>query len=161
MGVGIRDPAHGRHVGLGVGLLFEVLMPRGGIEIPAMKNLAPADHVIVVRLEMLRQRHSVRQDRPPGLAVEVHAGRGRPNPAQQARPGRVAGRGRTIRTREQRPPLGQAIQIGRPHAGVAPEHADPIVEIVDGQEQHVRPVIRLRGWRGCGIALGRCMRRGC
>ena len=39
--------------------------------------------------------------------------------------------------REERPPGGQAIDMGRFHLRVAPETAEPVVLIVDGDEQDI------------------------
>ena len=64
---------------------------------------------------------------------------------EDGRPRGIAGRRGTVGIGKQQARGGQAIKIGGPRLGVSAQATDPVIEVVHGNEQHVR-------WRSLQLA---------
>ena len=108
----------------------------------AVKDLARAEGRVAVRFEPLEERLVAPQllRRAEPRAERVHARGGGPQPGEQARPRRVAQRRLAVRVGERRPARRELVHVRRYHLRVAAERPDPVVQVVDGDEQHVRPL---------------------
>ena len=112
----------------------------------SMEDLAAALRGVAVRLQVLHQGHGVGQLLAKPLAVAVDAGLRRQDARQQTDPGGVAERRRRVGPGERHAAARQAIDVRRARLRVAGQVADPVVQVVDGDEENVRrPVLRRRG----------------
>lgn len=71
------------------------------------------------------------------LVVLVDAGRRRMTPRENRRPGGIAKRSGAMGAAEIDTLTSEVVDVWRYDAGIAAEAADPIVEIIDGKEQHI------------------------
>ena len=102
-------------------------------------DLPGAVRLVAVVGKMLRERNQIRQFgncAKPRIEA-VNAGRTRTHADHDAGPGRIADRRLDVRVREQRPPVRQPVDVWRLDQRVPAHAADPVVLIVDGDEQHV------------------------
>ena len=65
-----------------------------------------------------------------------------PHAGEQAHAGRIADRRLAMGVAEQHTAPGKAIDVRRAHLRVSPEAADPVVQVVNRDEQHIRPLGR-------------------
>ena len=119
-------------------------MPVGRILVASVINLAAPEHMVAVGLEVRRECHRILQHRRQmvRLVQFIHTGGGRQNAGQQAHAGRIADRRLAMGVAEQHAAPGQAIDVRRAHLRVAAEAAHPVVQVVNRDEQHVRPLGR-------------------
>ena len=110
-----------------------------------MKHLAEAGGEIAVPGEILRQRNAVAcaLHIPDARRQPVNAGGGRPQSRQQAGARGIAQRRLAMSIAEERAARGQAIQVRCLRLGMSSQAADPVIQVVNGDEEDVRP------FRGC------------
>jgi len=160
----VRLPARqiGQHAGVDLLALVDPFLARAPVRrvlVPRHLFVKPALHEVLVEMvdlpqqayvvaavaEMLGQRDPIPAQQR-GMA-EIHGLRRRGiAPQQQRHPGRIADRELAIGPVEADSAAGQPVQVGRPGHRIAVA-ADPRVQIVHGNEQHVGPACRLRGFR--------------
>ena len=106
-----------------------------------VKQLSCAKSEVAVVPEMARQRDCAAQlgRLPPIVRIGVYAGRRWAQTGEQTRARRVATRRGTVGLGEEQAALGQAIHVRRPRLRVPAKHTDPIIEIVNSDEQHIWP----------------------
>ncbi len=73
----------------------------------------------------------------PILSVVVDTGRAGSHAGHQRRPRRVADWRGTVRTRERNAHLGHTIKIRSARLRISTQVADPMIQVVDRDEQHV------------------------
>ena len=109
-----------------------------------MEDLAHADGLIAMGLEVLWEGDGV----PGGFAFPdlwaevIDACGGGVGPGEEADSGGIADRCLAVSVGEGDAPLSEPIEVGRYALGVSAERADPVVEVVDGDEEHIGVV----GW---------------
>ena len=115
-----------------------------------VKDLAAGEGEIAVPAEVLRQRDAVveRRDVPDAGRECVDAGRGGPQPGQQAGPRWIAERRLAVGVGEESAAGGQPVHVRRLNLRMTLEAADPVVQIVDGDHQDIGTVVGC--WRGDG-----------
>jgi len=107
-------------------VMEDLTRPHGGVPVPS---------------EMLRQGHNVGEQLAPGVLVSVHAAR-RGMQAGKNRCARgVAGGCDAIRAAEEGAAGGQAFQVGRLDRVIRIEQGGPVVHVVDGDKQDIRPLV--------------------
>jgi hypothetical protein len=113
-----------------------------------MKNFSRRPGAVAGGLEVLRQRHAVLElrQRAERRRQAVDAGGRRPQPGEQAGARGIAQRRLAMRVEEGGAAPGQRVEVGRPGQRMPAQVADPIVLIINGDEQDVR----LAGGRGNG-----------
>ena len=130
-------------------LELEIRLPRRGLVLRAVKCLAASEHLVSVQHEVLRERDCVGQGSAPGFSVAVDASGRRSQPGHQAASGGVARRCLTVRSGECDATGRQLVEVRSLCLRVAAQRLNPIVQVVDADEEHVRPVgpggLRMRG----------------
>ena len=108
-----------------------------------VEDLAGGCCEVAVAAEELRQGLGIleRVELTPVVHVADHSGRRRALAEQQGRAGRIAQRCGTVGVGEQHPLPGQAVDVGCLRLRVASHAADPVVEIVNCDQQDVRAVL--------------------
>ena len=107
-----------------------------------MKQLADAHRVVALLPEVLGQENDVGGDLVvfPDLVIVNHAvdaGGGRPQTGHQRRPGGATQRSLAVRVLEQHAPGRQFVQVGRLGIRMPAHTAQPIVEVIHGNKEHV------------------------
>ena len=124
-----------------------------------MINLPRRERAIAVRLEMIRQRDAILplRERAKPRREPVDPGRRRPETEHEARARGIAKRSLAMRVEQHGAARREAVDIGRLRQRMSAESADPIVLIVDGDEDDVRLRRggRREGGRGCGQQTNR------
>ena len=119
-------------------LRWVVLVPRRRVRELAVVDFSRPHGRVSMRHEMLRQGDGVRHGFAPRVRVLVHAGRGGANARHQGGTRWIAGGRSTVSVREQDATFCQPIDVRRYRLRVTAEYSDPVVEIINGDEQHVR-----------------------
>ncbi len=103
----------------------------------AMEDLAGTDGSVAVLGHPLRESGFVLQVGrfPDWLGVQVDAGSGGTDAPKESGPGRIAGRGGAVGVVEEDPHPGEAVDVWGLRLGVASHHADPVIEIIDRDEE--------------------------
>ena len=107
-----------------------------------MKDLARAFHEIAGITEPLHQGLPFRQGSSPVALVAVDAGRGRAQTGERGGAGGIARGGHTIGAGKERSPCGQSFQVGSLDGRFRIQQRDPVVHVINRDEQDVRPVGR-------------------
>ena len=115
------------------------IMPVGRILVAPVINLSASEHMVATSLEMRRECDRIFQHRRQMVRLTqlIHAGGGRPHAGQKAHARRIANRRLAMGIAEQHTAPGKAIDIRRAHLRVSAEAADPVVQIVNRDEQHI------------------------
>ena len=131
-------PLQRRIVGIpGGGVVVAVIGP--GVEGAGVEQLAGAEGCVAGILEMPGQRTNVLEDfhGAPVRLVHVNAGRRGTQAGHQSRPGRIAQDGGRMRVGKHHAPLGEAVHVGCNRLRMPVERSDPVVQVVDGNEEDV------------------------
>lgn len=102
-----------------------------------VKDLAGTLHSVARRAETLHQRGPVGQRATPVALVPVDPGGGRAQSGEGRRPRRIASRRGAVGTPERGAAAREAPQVGHPDRGALVEQLDPVVQVIDDDEQHV------------------------
>ena len=115
-----------------------------------MEDLSTRERKVAVRSQVLRQRHALleRRHRANPGRQPMNAGGGGTQSREGAAAGRIAQRRLAMRITKKRAARRKPVEVRRPGLRMSPEAADPIVQVVDGDEQNVWPIRRLAGNRG-------------
>ena len=117
-----------------------IVVPRRRVPDPtgAVEDLAATLSGVAMRPEMLHQSYCRRQLFPKLFTVPINAGARRGDAGQQADAGGVAERRRGVGLAKRHAPPRQTIDIGRSRLRVSSQVADPIVEVIYGDEEDIR-----------------------
>ena len=115
-----------------------VVVPRGGFVLALVKRLAAADRFVAVLHEVLRQGDGQWHGVAPDVPVVVAAGGGGAPAGHQTRPGGVAGGGLAVGPPERDAAPGERVDVRRERLRVTVEDADPVVQIVDRDDEDIR-----------------------
>lgn len=104
-----------------------------------MKEFAGRRHVITLALETFGHdlRFPARVGFPQRRVEKVDAGGFRIQATHQAGPGRIAYRGLAMSVGEEDASLSEAIDVRRARLRMTTETADPVIEVVNGDEEDV------------------------
>ena len=122
---------------------LRVLVPFAELIAVAVIDLSRADDQVAVAFEMRVQRDDVFADRVAAVDfIAVDTGSGAAQSAHQCAARRIANRRGAIGVGEIHAACGQRVDIRRLRLRVTSQAADPIVQIVDRDEQDIRPLGR-------------------
>jgi hypothetical protein len=112
-------------------------LPGGGLILAAVEDFAAAEDGVAAAHEVLREGDGVGGAVAPDVAVGVDAGGGGAEAGHEAGAGGVAAGGLAVGAAEGDAAFGEGVDVGGDGLGVAGEGADPVVEIVNGDKEHV------------------------
>ena len=118
------------------GFFGKVFVPRLGIG-EVVQDFTGACSVVSVVGEVGGDEFGIGHDFPHFLAIAVEAGAVRRDAGHDGTAGRIAGRGGAMSVGEELSAGGEAIEIGRDALFVSPHAADPVIEVVHGDEEDV------------------------
>jgi hypothetical protein len=129
---------------------FHAVAPLGFRWHAVVEHFARRHRHVTIRFEVLRKRNEILQRpvRAEPRVQRVHTGRRRPQSGEEARPRRIAQRRLTVGVRERHPARRQPIDVRRPHLRVPAQRANPIVQVVRRDEEHVGVLALRRQRRG-------------
>ncbi len=114
----------------------------------AVPELAHAERVVARALELHDQRLVCFHALPVRLRVVVNTCDVRPLAREQRRAGRIANGRRAIRSRERDAHFREPVDVRRLRLWIPPEMADPMIEIVHGDEENIGFLRRCYGRTG-------------
>ena len=127
-------------------LVREIVVPRLGID-DVVQHLSRAGGAVAVTREVARQQFRPRHDLAHLLRVLIEPRAMRRQAAEDGRARRIArGRG-AIGVAEQHAARGETVQIRRLRLRMPAEAADPVVEVVERNEEHVGLLLGRGGGR--------------
>ncbi len=110
-----------------------------------MQQLAGSKSAITGYFEVLRNKHKIgSQLAYVRFIISQHAGLERLPPAEHRRPRRIAQRRSAVRIGEQHAALRESVDVRRLHLQMPAETTDPIIQIINGDEQNAGLVERSR-----------------
>ena len=121
-----------------------------------MEDLAGSGGEVALGGEMLWQGDVIleRRHRADARLERVDPGGGGPQARQQARARRVAQRGLAMGVGEERPAPCQAVDVRRLGLRMSAQASDPIVQVIDRDEQDVGPALGGQAGRDLGYHHG-------
>ena len=123
--------------------VFKLRFAMRGLHRAVVIDLAACKRVVARFAKDLRQRYSVLRDfhvANPG-PQPINAGSRGTQACQQAAPRWIAQRGLAMGVCEQRSTFGQRIDVGSLNLRMPAQAADPIVQIIDRDEQDIWPLV--------------------
>ena len=134
-----RRPVTIPQLGFVLLLAVAVIDPR-----ETMENLSATEGLIAACAKVFGQRHRLGQTRAsaPVLSVVVNARAGRCHARHDRHARGITSRCRAMRIGEQHPALCQSIQMRRMHPAASSHAIDPIIQVINGNKQHIRPIRR-------------------
>ena len=123
---------------------WKVIVPRHWIGELSVEHLSASRRPISALSKMLWERYGVASPlrKPNRLAIVVDARRGRAQPGHEARARWIADRRLAIGPLEHDASLCQPVHVGRHRVRMRTEEPDLMVQVVEGNEHHVRGVLR-------------------
>ena len=102
-----------------------------------MKNFSGAGGVVTVVGKMARHESDFRLDFPEGLLVFVEAGEVRGDPGKNGGAAGATGRSGAVGVGEEDGLGGESLEVRSEGLRVTSEGANPVVEVIDGDEEDV------------------------
>jgi len=105
----------------------------------AMENFAAHHGIVALSSEVLRQSRDLVDNRRlrPGVAIMIDPGPPRTNSREKSGAGGIADWHGSVAIGKKRPLRGEAIDVRRDRIGVAAEAADPVVHVINDDNEHV------------------------
>ncbi len=105
----------------------------------AVEDLPPHEGPVSVGPEMLGEGDPVLEAGavPKAVEVSVDAGGGGPEPGEDGRPGRAAQGHGAVGSLEEHALAGQLVDVRRGSVGVPAQTPNPVIDVVQGDEEHV------------------------
>ena len=135
-------------------VLFErrkVVVPGPGVGLVVVEDLPGAPRPVPVVGEVPGKRHRIGHDLTPPLVVGIHSRSGGVLSGQERGPRRVAGGRGGVGAGEEHALAGQTRKVGGARLRMSAERLDPVVQVVDRDEEDVGP--------GGRVLLGRPVTR--
>ncbi len=111
---------------------------------PSVPQLAHAQSLIARLSELSHQRLLSRDRSFVRMRVVINARRRRPKTGQQRRSRRIADRRRAVSVGKRHAHFSESIQIRSLRLRIPPQMPDPVIQIVDRNKQHIRPLLIIR-----------------
>src|SRR5262245_57205472 len=117
--------------------MLPIAVKAGFVGLFVVKKLAVSIDPIAGLDEILRKRDHIFGAVAPDVVVGVYAGSSGPQSCHEAGSRRITHWSLAVGPAEAHPPPGEAIEVRCDSLGMPTENADPVIQIVDGKEEHI------------------------
>src|SRR5205823_4619679 len=116
----------------------KIFLPRFRVRrfIGDIKNFSATNNAIAIGPKILRQRHRVWNEFAKAMQVSINPGGGWPQTRDERDARRIAQRRGAIGVSEKHSAFCEPVDIRRLSLWMAAHHANPIVHVIDGDEQN-------------------------